>query len=229
MVFSIKQFNGAEEGGGVNPWTSTFSSAQIKGNLNVVCVAWYDTVGTITISSVTDVSGNKYYKCPGSDANISGGPATVEMWYASNIKAATAGTNIVSVNLNSGSTDMAAVIMEVGGGANSFDLASANSGTLSSGTIITGNTINTNYSVEILIGFSANSNTNITAVGSGWINLYSPVTSGPAASMWAYQLVNVKGAYAASATTTATNNWCLCIGGFYLGPTPNDPIFFGMT
>jgi hypothetical protein len=71
-----------------------FTAAQTAGNLNVVVVGWNDT--TAQISSVTDTKGNAYQLAAGPTAVA--GALTQGIYYARNIVAAAAGSNIVTVS-----------------------------------------------------------------------------------------------------------------------------------
>src|SRR5262249_45422929 len=76
--------------------TVTFPSAQTAGNLNVVAVGWND--ATATVTSVTDSKGNPYPRAVG--PTVRAGQATQSIYYASNIAAAAANSNIVTVRFN---------------------------------------------------------------------------------------------------------------------------------
>src|SRR5262249_37546572 len=71
----------------------TYTPAQAAGDLNVVVVGWNDS--TATVSSVTDTKGNVYARAVG--PTVVSGALSQSIYYAKNIVAATAGTNVVSV------------------------------------------------------------------------------------------------------------------------------------
>ena len=73
-----------------------YTKAQTAGNLNVVVVGWNDS--TAQISSVTDSKGNVYALAAGPTAQT--GTATQAIYYASNIAAAAASGNTVTVTFN---------------------------------------------------------------------------------------------------------------------------------
>jgi YD repeat-containing protein len=78
--------------------TATFSAAQSAGDLNVVAIGWGST--SIGISSVTDTKGNTYTLAVGPTVVSSVGSTAI--YYAKNIVAATAGSNMVTVHFSSG-------------------------------------------------------------------------------------------------------------------------------
>ena len=72
-----------------------YLQAQSAGDLNVVAVGWTDT--TSTIISVTDSAGNVYQLA----APLTRGSAMSQaIYYAKDINAATAGTNVVTVQFS---------------------------------------------------------------------------------------------------------------------------------
>ena len=74
-----------------------YTAAQIAGDLNIVVVGWGDT--TSTVSSVTDSSGNTYALAVGPTKSTAV-PGTQSVYYASNVNAAAAGANTVTVTFN---------------------------------------------------------------------------------------------------------------------------------
>jgi hypothetical protein len=79
---------------------TTFSSAQLSGDLNIVVVEWQQGV---TVSSITDQSGNTYQLALG--PSLDGGSGGQSIYYAANIKAAAAGANTVTVTFSASSTN----------------------------------------------------------------------------------------------------------------------------
>jgi hypothetical protein len=82
------QLRGAAVASGTVP--VTFAKAQAAGNLNVVVVGWNDTNASVT--SVTDSKGNVYTRAVRSDHVA--GTLSQSIYYAKNIVAAAAGTNV---------------------------------------------------------------------------------------------------------------------------------------
>jgi fibronectin type 3 domain-containing protein len=86
-----------------NPATSvatTFNSAQLPGDLNIVVVG---TTQNAPISSITDQSGNTYQLAIGPSPD--GGTGAQYIYYASNIAAAAAGANTVTVTFTGSSAN----------------------------------------------------------------------------------------------------------------------------
>jgi len=75
----------------------TYPSAQAAGDLNVVFVGWNQ--ATSGVQSITDTNGNTYVAAVGPTVNASG--ATQLVYYATNIAASAADTNIVTVTFAS--------------------------------------------------------------------------------------------------------------------------------
>src|SRR5438105_5760301 len=84
--YSVPQFSS------VGSTTARFASAQAAGNTNVVIVGWNDVTGAV--SNVADSSGNVYTLAVGP---TSGSGISQSIYYATNIAAAAAGANIVTV------------------------------------------------------------------------------------------------------------------------------------
>ena len=73
----------------------TYTGAQAAGDTNIVAIGWNNTTSRIT--SVTDSAGNTYRLA---DPKATGIGVSQAIYYASNIKAAAAGTNTVTVKFN---------------------------------------------------------------------------------------------------------------------------------
>jgi len=73
----------------------TYSGAQTAGNTNVVAIGWNNATSNIT--SVTDSAGNTYQVAV---PTARGSGVSQAIYYASNIKAAAAGTNTVTATFN---------------------------------------------------------------------------------------------------------------------------------
>ena len=88
-----------------------YTAAQQQGDLNVVVVGWNDS--TATVKSVTDTSGNHYALAVG--PTVMSGVASQAIYYASNIPAAAASGNTVTVTFNSPAVYADIRIAEYGG------------------------------------------------------------------------------------------------------------------
>ena len=73
----------------------TYSGAQTAGDTNILAIGWNNTTSNIT--SVSDSAGNAYRLAVGP---ARGTGVSQAIYYASNIKAAAAGTNTVTVKFN---------------------------------------------------------------------------------------------------------------------------------
>jgi YD repeat-containing protein len=116
----------------------TYTSTQVAGDLNVVFVGWNE--ATNIVHSITDTSGNTYAAAVGPTVNSSG--ATQTIYYATNISAAAAGANAVTVTFSNSVSYPDVRILEYSGinTTNPFDVAVAAYGTgatLNSGSLTT--------------------------------------------------------------------------------------------
>jgi Galactose oxidase-like, Early set domain/Bacterial Ig domain len=89
----------------------TFTAAQQAGNLNVVVVGWNDSTAMIT--SVTDSRGNPYSVAV--SPTVRTGAASHAIYFASNIGAADAGANAVTVRFNVAAAYVDVRILEYAG------------------------------------------------------------------------------------------------------------------
>src|SRR5262249_20319378 len=98
-IITFVQINSATPpGSSVSTVTVPFTAAQTAGNMNVVVVGWNDVSHAVT--SISDTKGNAYTAAVGPTTNPAGGGLTQTIYYATNIKAAAAGANTVTVVFN---------------------------------------------------------------------------------------------------------------------------------
>ncbi|MGH9140100.1 MAG: beta strand repeat-containing protein [Vicinamibacterales bacterium] len=171
--------------------TVPFSTAQAAGNLNVVVVGWNDT--TRTAQTVTDTAGNVYVRAVGPTAFS--GALTQSIYYAKNIRAASA--NTVTVRFSGTATFPDIRIAEYRGldPLNPLDVAVGSSG--SSTTSSSGSVTTTNAN-DLLVGANiVMQGTN--AAGSGYT---SRVITSPDSDILEDRVVNTVGSYSATAPTT---------------------------
>src|SRR5581483_7004810 len=115
----------------------TYPQAQAAGNTNIVAVGWND--ATSTVASVTDSAGNSYRLA----APVARGSGVSQaIYYASNIAAAGAGSNVVTVTLSRAAPWPDIRILEYSGldPTSPFDVATSaagSSGNASSGPVTT--------------------------------------------------------------------------------------------
>ena len=112
---------------------ATYSALQTPGDLNVVIIAWNDTVATI--SSVTDTAGNTYTLASGPTKQSSN--ATQAIYYAAGILADDDDTNTVTVSFNSAAAYPDLRILEYSGAAqtSALDVAGGASGSSTTATV----------------------------------------------------------------------------------------------
>src|SRR5581483_3380370 len=107
----------------------TFTAAQTAGDLNMIVVGWNDS--SAHVASVTDKSGNVYTLAVG--PTVQSGVASQSIYYAKNIVAATAKTNIVTVTFSRSAAYPDIRILEYSGADpnNPVDVAGAGTGSSS--------------------------------------------------------------------------------------------------
>ena len=115
----------------------TYTGAQTAGDTNILAIGWNNTTSTVT--SVVDSAGNTYRLAV---PKASGNGVSQAIWYANNIKAATAGANTVTVTFSASTPFVDIRALEYSGldPVNPFDVgasASGNSTSANSGTVTT--------------------------------------------------------------------------------------------
>lgn len=173
--------------------TTTYTSAQKAGDLNVVFVAWYQ--ATSSVQSITDSNGNTYVAAVGPTVNPSG--LTQVVYYASNIVPAAAGTNTVTVNFASSVTYPDIRILEFSGisPVSPFDTASAAIGT---GTTLNSGPLTTSTANELLVAGGYVQHTYSGGAGPGYTQIL--------VSAWNLvedAVVTAIGSYSATSTTSS--------------------------
>ena len=105
--------------------TVTYTNAQIAGDTNILAIGWNNTTSNIT--SVTDSAGNTYQLAV---PTARGSGVSQAIYYASNIKAAAAGTNTVTVTFNTATPFIDIRALEYSGldPVNPFDVGASASG-----------------------------------------------------------------------------------------------------
>jgi len=174
----------------------TFTKAQTAGDLNVVVIGW--STPTATVSSVTDSKGNVYTLAAG--PTVRTGTAAQAIYYASNIAAAAANGNTVTVTFSASAASPDIRIAEYSGIASSAPVdvsvgASGSSGTSSSGSVTTNN------ANDLLVGANYIATTT-TKAGSGYT---SRVITSPDGDILEDKTVTAVGSQ--SATATLSSGW----------------------
>jgi hypothetical protein len=180
--------------------SATFAGAQTAGDLNVVVIGWNNT--TATVSSVADAKGNAYVAAVGPTA-VSGS-ATQTIYYAKNVAAATAGSNVVMVNFSAAATYPDLRILEYNGADpnTTVDVVSASTGNSASSTSAATTTTNAN---DLLFGANI-VQTSTSGAGSGFTSRMITQTDGDIAED---RMVTTTGSYSASASLSAAGPWIM--------------------
>lgn len=198
--------------------TATFSSPQAAGNLNIVAIGWSDT--TTTVTSVSDSKGNNY-QLAATHASPSLGMSQ-SIYYASNIVAASAGTNTVTVALSANVSYPDLRIVEYSG-VSTLDKTSSGAG---ASTTANSGAVSTTAANELL--FATNYTFGYTnGPGSGYTSRAITNNGGIVED----RVVSSTGTYNATASVTA-DNWIMQLvtfaagapsaTSFYVSPTGNN-------
>jgi hypothetical protein len=192
--------------------TVVYSGAQTAGNLNVVVVGWND--ATATVTSVTDSKGNPYTRAVG--PTVRAGRATQSIYFASNIAAAAANSNIVTVRFNVAANYPDIRILEYSG----LDPVSPLVGGVgSSGSSTTTNSGSLTTTVPNVLLVAANVVANsTTGPGGGFINR---MITNPDGDIVEDRVVTTAGTYSATAPQSPSGYWVMQMVAFkaaILGP-----------
>jgi Abnormal spindle-like microcephaly-assoc'd, ASPM-SPD-2-Hydin/IPT/TIG domain/Cep192 domain 4 len=188
----------------------TYTKAQTAGNLNVVLVGWSDSTAKIT--SVTDSHGNPYVLAVG--PTVESGKATQAIYYAKNIKAATANSNTVTVKFTTEAIFPDIRVAEYSGIDRSVpvDVAVAGQG---SGTSSSSGSVTTRDANDLLVGASLVQG-HTTAPGAGYTER---VITSPDGDMLEDAIATKIGSYSATAVLTSSA-WIMQMVAFRAaGPT----------
>lgn len=213
---AIAYVQGAEKdpnSASVTSVTATFTAAQVAGHLNVVAIGWGS--NTVNISSVTDTKGNVYtlaLKTVGTSWTN-----TAAIYYAKNIVASAANGNAVTIVFASavGYPDLRVAEYSGIDTTNPLDVtvgATGSGATTDSGTVIT-----TNAS-DLLIG-SNQTSTGSSGPGPGYTQR---IITGFNGDILEDQIVNVTGAYSATAPMSPSGNWIMQMAAFRAAATGAD-------
>ena len=183
----------------------TYGKAQIAGDLNVAIVGWNDT--TSSVASLSDTTGNNYQLAVGPTRSASS--ISQSIYYAKNIAAASAGSNVVSVQFNAPAAFPDIRILEYSGidHVNPLDAVIGSSGdsTISSSGLLT-----TSHATDLLVAG------NIVATGTG-----DPVTgfirrvfTDPDGDIADDSVVTSTGAYSESIGLSSEGEWVMQMAAF---------------
>ena len=179
------------------------AGAQTAGDTNILAIGWNNTTSTIT--SVVDSAGNTYrLAVPKDSAN----GLSQAIWYASDIKAAAAGVNIVTVTF-SGSTPYVDIrALEYSGldPVNPLDVGASASG---DSTSASSGTVTTTAANELIFGAGMTGGL-FSAAGATFTHRIITEDGDIAED----QIVTTVGSYGAPATLTTTANWLMQVATF---------------
>jgi hypothetical protein len=170
-----------------------YAAAQTAGDLNMVVVGWHDSIAKI--SSITDSMGNSYALAVG--PTLQSGLATQSIYYATNIAAAPAAGNTVTVVFNTGANSPDIRIAEYSGvdPNNPVDVVAAAKG---SGTVSNSHYVTTTNAHDLLVGANLVQQGTI-GPGSGYT---SRVITSPDGDILEDRIVTVAGSHRATAQIT---------------------------
>ncbi|MCV7074060.1 hypothetical protein H7H73_31055, partial [Mycobacterium rufum] len=179
--------------------TVKYSSTQAAGDTNVVAIGWNNATSTIT--SVTDSAGNTYRVAV---PTARGAGLSQAIYYASNIKAAAAGSNTVTVVFNTATPYVDVRALEYSGldPVNPFGAGVSGSGT---GTSASAGSVTTTTANELL--FTAGMTTGgFSGAGTGFT---SRIITAPDLDIAQDRLAGTAGSYGATATLSGSAAWLL--------------------
>ncbi|HET7208804.1 MAG TPA: LamG-like jellyroll fold domain-containing protein, partial [Terriglobales bacterium] len=177
-----------------------YSAAQTAGDLNVAVVGWND--ASATVSSVSDSSGNLYTLAVG-PTRVSG-TLTQSIYYAKNILAAAANSNVLTVRFSASAISPDIRILEYKGldTTSPFDVAAAgtgNSGSSSSPSVITSNASDLILGANIVVSSTA-------GPGGGFTQR---ILTSPDGDIAEDRIVSATGSYSATAPLTSPAAWIM--------------------
>jgi hypothetical protein len=194
----------------------TYTNAQTAGNTNILAIGWNDATSNVT--SVTDTAGNTYLL---GVATARGSGLSQVVYYATNIKAAAAGTNKVTVTFSAAAPWIDLRITEYSGldPTVPFDLGHSAAGITVSAS---SGTITTTAANELIFGAGMTAG-GFSAAGT---NLTSRVITWPDSDIAEDRSVTATGSYAASAPLFGAAAWLMQVAGFKNKATSPPPAGF---
>ena len=167
----------------------TYTSAQIAGDTNILAIGWNNATSNIT--SVTDSAGNTYQLAV---PTARGSGVSQAIYYATNIKAAAAGTNTVTTTFNTATPYVDIRALEYSGldPVNPFDVGTSASGT---GTSANSGTVTTTAANALIFGAGITTG-GFSAAGTNFTTRIITIPDGDIAED---RIVTTAGAYSATA------------------------------
>jgi outer membrane protein assembly factor BamB len=186
--------------------TVPFLQAQGAGDLNVVAVGLNDATSTIT--SVTDSAGNVYQLAA---PMTRGSGLSQAIYYAKNIKAATAGSNVVTVQFPNAVPYVDLRVAEYSGldTVSPFDTTASGAG---SGATANSGNLTTSAATELIFGAGMTSG----GFANGTNGFISRIITAPDADIAGDEYAATPGSYAATATMVASADWVMQAVAFHV-------------
>ncbi|MFO1098478.1 MAG: Ig-like domain-containing protein [Xanthobacteraceae bacterium] len=190
----------------------SYASSQSAGNTNILAIGWNNTTSNIT--AVTDSAGNTYRLAV---PTARGTGVSQAIYYASNIKAAAAGTNTVTVTFSAATPYVDIRALEYSGldPVNPFDIGASAAGSSSSAA---SGSVTTTAAQELIFGAGITTG-GFTAAGT---NFTSRVITTPDLDIAEDRFVTAAGAY--SATASVSGNWVMQVAAFKAANNAPDTI-----
>ena len=182
----------------------TYTSAQVAGDTNILAIGWNNATSNIT--SVTDSAGNVYQQAV---PTARGNGLSQAIYYASNIKAAAAGTNTVTVTFNASTPFVDIRALEYSGldPVNPFNVGTSASGT---GTSANSGAVTTTAANALIFGAGMTTG-GFSAAGT---NFVSRIITSPDADIAEDRLVTTTGSYNATASLSGSAAWVMQVAAF---------------
>ncbi|MGA8294935.1 MAG: hypothetical protein WB820_21120, partial [Rhodoplanes sp.] len=181
----------------------TYTSAQVAGDTNILAIGWNNTTSNIT--SVTDSAGNTYQLAV---PTARGSGVSQAIYYASNINAAGAGANTVTVTFNTATPYVDIRALEYSGlEVNAFDQGASVSGISSSAN---SGSVTTTAARELVFGAGITTG----AFSTAGANFTTRIITTPDADIAEDRFVTAAGAYSAVAPLTGSAAWVMQVATF---------------
>jgi glucose/arabinose dehydrogenase/PKD repeat protein len=182
----------------------TYTSAQVAGDTNILAIGWNNATSNIT--SVTDSAGNVYRLAV---PTARGTGLSQAIYYASNIKAAAAGTNTVTVTFSASTPYIDVRITEYRGldPVNPFDAGTSASGTSASAS---SGSVTTTAARELIFGAGMT----LGGFSSAGTSFSNRIITNPDADIVEDRSVAAIGTYAATAPLSGSAAWVMQVATF---------------
>ena len=178
--------------------TLTFASAQVAGDTNIIVIGWSD--ATSNIVSITNSAGNVYQLAA---PTTRGSAVSQAIYYASNIKAAAAGSNTLTVTFNTSAAYIDLRAAEYSGlAANPVDVTAS-----ATGTSATASTAAVTTTQDHELVFAAGTTWGaFVAAGTNFTNRLITIPDGDIVED---RFVTSKGSYSATASLAGSAAWVM--------------------